>query len=94
MSDDRLRIDKWLWHARFLKTRSLAAALVDSGDVSVNGTTVRKTALPLKTGDVVTFPLGKRWRRVRVLAMGTRRGPPPEAQALYQELEPPEENEA
>lgn len=87
--DDRLRIDKWLWHARFLKTRSLAAALVEAGEVSVNEAAVKKTSQVLKPGDVVTFRLGKHWRRVRVLTMGERRGPAPEAQALYEELDAP-----
>ncbi len=89
MSGERLRIDKWLWYARFLKTRSMAAALVEAGEVMVNEVPVRKTSQELKPGDVVVLPLGKRWRRVRVLAMGERRGPAPEAQALYEELEPP-----
>jgi ribosome-associated heat shock protein Hsp15 len=89
MSDDRLRIDKWLWYARFLKTRSLAAALVEAGEVTVNETVVIKTSQALKPGDVVTLRLGKRWRRVRVLALGERRGPAPEAQALYEEMEAP-----
>lgn len=89
MSDDRLRIDKWLWYARFLKTRSLAAALVEAGEVSVNEVVVTKTSQALKPGDVVTLHLGKRWRRVRVLALGERRGPAPEAQALYEEMAAP-----
>ena len=89
MSGERLRVDKWLWHARFLKTRSLAAALIEAGEVTINDTPVRKTSLELKAGDVVPLRQGKRWRRVRVLALGDRRGPAPEAQALYDEMEPP-----
>lgn len=89
MSDERLRIDKWLWFARFLKTRSLAASLVEAGEVLVNDVVAKKTSQTLKAGDVVTMHLGKRWRRVRVLAMVDRRGPAPEAQALYEEMDPP-----
>jgi ribosome-associated heat shock protein Hsp15 len=89
MSDDRLRIDKWLWFARFLKSRSQAADLVEQGEVTVNGTVVTRTAHALKPGDVVGFALGRRRRLVRVLALGERRGPAPEAQALYEELPAP-----
>lgn len=84
-----LRIDKWLWFARFFKTRSLAASVVEAGEVSVNGVVVVKTSTALRPGDEVVFPAGKRRRRVTVLALGERRGPAPEAQALYREEEPP-----
>lgn len=90
MRDDRLRLDKWLWFARFFKTRSLAADQVLRGEVAVNGQVVRKTAHTLKPGDVVAMPAGRRHRRaVRVLALAERRGPFSEAQALYEELAPP-----
>lgn len=93
--DNRLRIDKWLWHARFFKSRSMAADLVQAGEVTVNGMVVTKTAHPLKPGDVVSFVVGRRhWRAVRVLALGERRGPAPEAQALYEELPAPGREEA
>lgn len=93
MSEDRLRIDKWLWHARFLKSRSMAAELVAEGGVTVNGQVVQKGAHSLKPGDVVAFVVGRRRRLVRVLAVGERRGPAPEAQGLYEELPPPAEAE-
>lgn len=86
MSEDRLRIDKWLWHARFLKSRSMAAELVAEGGVAVNGQVVRKSAHGLKPGDLVAFTVGRRPHLVRVLALGERRGPAPEAQGLYEEL--------
>lgn len=89
MTDDRLRIDKWLCFARFYKSRSLAAGQVEAGEVTVNDTPVVKTAHVLKAGDVVTFRTGRRWRRVRVLGLAERRGPAVEAQKLYEELEPP-----
>ncbi|MBI5163202.1 MAG: RNA-binding S4 domain-containing protein [Magnetospirillum sp.] len=84
-----LRIDKWLWFARFYKTRSLAAATVEAGGISLNGHPVTKAAQGVRVGDELVFPTGKRWRRVEVLGLGDRRGPAPEAQALYRELEPP-----
>ncbi len=83
---DRLRIDKWLWFARFYKTRGLAATTVGAGHVRVNGDKVHKPAHTLRPGDVLTLPQGDRIRVVRVLAMGNRRGPAPEAQTLYEDL--------
>lgn len=84
-----LRIDKWLWFARFFKTRSLAASVVAAGEVSVNGTVITKVSALVRVGDELVFPVGKRRRRVTVLALGERRGPAPEAQALYREEDPP-----
>lgn len=84
-----LRIDKWLWFARFFKTRSLAASVVAAGEVSVNGTVITKVSALVRVGDELVFPTGKRRRRVTVLALGERRGPAPEAQALYREEDPP-----
>lgn len=84
-----LRIDKWLWFARFFKTRSLAASVVAEGEVLLNGAAVSKTSAAVRVGDELVFLTGKRRRRVTVLALGERRGPAPEAQALYREEEPP-----
>lgn len=84
-----LRIDKWLWFARFFKTRSLAASVVAAGEVSLNGAVVAKASALVRVGDELVFPTGKRRRRVTVLALGERRGPAPEAQALYREEDPP-----
>jgi ribosome-associated heat shock protein Hsp15 len=84
-----LRIDKWLWFARFFKTRSLAASVVEAGEVRLNGAMVSKTSVQVRAGDDLVFPTGKRRRRVTVLAVGERRGPAPEAQALYREEPPP-----
>lgn len=83
------RIDKWLWFARFFKTRSLAAGMVEAGEVRLNGAVVAKTSQAVRAGDELVFATGKRRRRVTVLAVGERRGPAPEAQALYREEEPP-----
>lgn len=84
-----MRIDKWLFFTRLVKTRSQAAALVDAGQVRLNDRVVGKAAQAVKPGDELVFPTGKRWRRVVVLGLGVRRGPASEAQALYQDLEPP-----
>jgi ribosome-associated heat shock protein Hsp15 len=85
-----LRLDKWLWFTRFVKTRTLAQDLCASGHVTLNGTAVHKTSTAIKVGDEVTLVLGKIKRFVRVEALGTRRGPAPEAQMLYSEPKEPE----
>ena len=84
-----LRLDKWLWHARFLKSRTLASKLCELGAVRVNGQPALKPAQAVRAGDVLTFPLGAYIRVVKVLALGLRRGPPPEARQLYEDLDPP-----
>lgn len=85
----RIRIDKWLWHARFFKTRALAARLVSDGRVRVNGQRISRPGRLVGPGDVLTFPQARVIRLVRVLGPGTRRGPATEAQALYHDLDPP-----
>ena len=86
----KLRIDKWLWHARFFKTRSLAARQVSDGHVRLNGDRVGKPAQTVSAGDVLTFAQARQIRVVRVVALGDRRGPAEEAQALYDDMTPPE----
>ena len=81
---DRLRIDKWLWAARFYKTRSLACEAIDKGRVQVNGVAV-KPARELKAGDMVQLRNGPTLRTVQVLAISDRRGGAPEAALLYSE---------
>ncbi|HEX4861819.1 MAG TPA: S4 domain-containing protein [Rhizomicrobium sp.] len=81
---DRIRIDKWLWHARFYKTRALAAAAAQSGRVRRNDARVEKAGLEVKIGDVLTLPRGREVVVVRVLGCGVRRGPASEAQTLYE----------
>ena len=88
-SCEKLRIDKWLWHARFFKTRGLAARLAGSGRLRINGVHALKPAQTVRAGDVLTFPQGRRIRVVRIVALGRRRGPAAEAEALYTDLEPP-----
>lgn len=86
-ADDRIRLDKWLWQARFFKTRSLAAAVVSGGHLRLNGVRCAKPGHAVAPGDVLTFPQGARIRVVRVLAAGGRRGPAREAQELYADLD-------
>ncbi|WP_439523463.1 RNA-binding S4 domain-containing protein [Marivita sp.] len=90
----KLRIDKWLWHARFFKTRSLAAKVVSGGKLRVNGQPIAKPAYAVSIEDVLTFPQSDHVRVIKVLAMGERRGPAPEAQLLYSDLDPPKPREA
>ncbi|MGJ8585942.1 MAG: RNA-binding S4 domain-containing protein [Marinosulfonomonas sp.] len=93
MADARptLRIDKWLWYARFFKTRGLATKLVSGGHVRVNSDKISKPAFSVGPGDTLTFPQGNIIRVVRVAEIGTRRGPAPEAQLLYEDLTPVQE---
>jgi len=89
VTGETLRLDKWLWFARFVKTRSLATKLVIDGRMRVNGAPTQKAHYAVKAGDVLTFPLGPHIRVVKVLALGSRRGPAAEAQSLYEDLDPP-----
>jgi ribosome-associated heat shock protein Hsp15 len=81
----KARLDQWLWFARFVKSRSLAARLCAAGAVTVNGSPVKKANHPIRMGDIVVLPQGGWQRTVRVLALGIRRGPAPEARLLYEE---------
>ena len=83
----RIRLDRWLHHARFWKTRTAAAEAVAGGAVRLNGQRVTKAAQPVAPGDTLTFVQGGRVRLVRVLAPGIRRGPAEEARGLYHDLE-------
>ena len=88
----KFRLDKWLYQARFFKTRSLAAKVVTSGHVRVNSTKVSKASHGVSVGDVLTFPQARVIRVIRIEAFGERRGPATEAQTLYSDLGEPEEN--
>lgn len=87
-----MRIDKWLWHARFFKTRTLAASIVSAGHVRINSVKAAKPAQCIAPGDVLTFMQGDHVRVVRVLAHGVRRGPATEAQTLYEDMTPARED--
>ena len=84
MSEVRLRIDKWLWCARFYRTREMAAAACEKGILRINGFRVEKAGREVKPGDVLTVPLRGQVVAVRVLAGAKRRGPASEAQLLYE----------
>lgn len=88
MTADGQRIDKWLWYARFLKTRTLAGRYVADGKVRVNRARVTKPGHKICAGDVLTFTLHRQLRIIEVLAPGTRRGPADEARSLYDDLTP------
>lgn len=81
----KARLDQWLWFARFVKSRSLAARLCAAGAVTVNGSPVKKPNHPIRLGDIVVLPQGSWQHTVRVVALGIRRGPAPEARLLYEE---------
>ncbi|MBT3307634.1 MAG: RNA-binding S4 domain-containing protein, partial [Alphaproteobacteria bacterium] len=83
------RLDKWLWYARFFKSRSLASKFCASGKLRLNETVIKKAHHGVHVGDVLTFPKGPHIRVIRVAALGTRRGPADEAQTLYEDLDPP-----
>lgn len=78
-----MRLDKWLWQARFFKTRAQAAALINKGRVRLNGARLSKPGHGITTGDVLTFPQGDAIRVIRITSLGVRRGPFAEAQTLY-----------
>jgi ribosome-associated heat shock protein Hsp15 len=81
---DGARIDNWLWHARFFRSRPLAQAAARSGLVRLNGTRVEKPAHGVRPGDVLTLPRGSDVVSVRVLAIASRRGPDRQARTLYE----------
>lgn len=83
---EKLRLDKWLWAARFFRTRALAAAAAETGKVQVNGVRV-KPAKALVAGDILAIRLGPYQHVVEVLALSGKRGPASEAQKLYRETE-------
>jgi ribosome-associated heat shock protein Hsp15 len=86
------RLDQWLWFARFVKSRSFASRLCAGGVVSVNGKAVRKANHLVRVGDTIVVPKGAFRRTVRVLALGVRRGPTPQARLLYEETAMPVRN--
>lgn len=86
---DAMRLDKWLVHARFCKTREIAETLIRRSRVRINGRVVEKTHSLLRVDDVLTLPLRAGVKVLRVLALPARRGPPAEAQACYAEIAPP-----
>lgn len=86
---DRPRLDKWLWQARFFKTRSLAARICAAGTVRIDGKPTLKAHAAIRPGQVLTFVQGRHIRVIEILALAERRGPAGQAQLLYRDLQPP-----
>jgi ribosome-associated heat shock protein Hsp15 len=84
-----LRLDKWLWHARLCKTRSLAGRLCTAGAVELAGNVTQRPAQPVRIGDRLTVCHGGWRRHIEILGLGERRGPAPEARLLYRETAEP-----
>ena len=89
MTDGRQRIDRWLWNARVVRTRVLAARLAASGHVRVNGQRIDAPGRAIRVGDVLTIALSARVKVLRVLAFAERRGGAEQATQLYDDLSPP-----
>jgi ribosome-associated heat shock protein Hsp15 len=86
---DRQRIDKWLWHARMVRSRTAAAALTEAGRVRLNGRRITATSQLVRPGDVVTLALDRSVRVLEVLGFSERRGGAAAGRALYRELAGP-----
>jgi len=83
---ERQRLDKWLWHARVVRARTSAAALVEAGQVRINGVRERSPGHSVKVGDVLTISLDQGVRVLKIIAFGERRGDSTAARVLYQDL--------
>jgi len=90
---DAQRLDKWLWFARFFKSRTSAGKACNNAKVRINGQIAAKASATVKVDDVLTFPRGHYIRVIRILDLGRRRGPAPEAQILYEDLAPPQSSD-
>jgi ribosome-associated heat shock protein Hsp15 len=89
VSQARQRVDKWLWFARIVKSRTLAAKLVTEGRIRVNAVRIDTPAKAIGPGDVLTIALERDVKLLRILANGERRGPYSEARLLYEEIGAP-----
>ena len=89
-TDAVMRLDKWLWHARFFKSRSGASTYTAAGNVRVNGTRQTRSSARIRAGDTLTFALHGHVRVIEIIALSARRGPAVEARTLYHDHEPPE----
>ncbi len=86
---DSVRLDKFLWAARFFKTRGLSQQMIEAGRARIDGQSV-KPARAIRTGTVIELRQGRTRRRIEVLALSDKRGSAPEAQRLYRDLDPPQ----
>jgi ribosome-associated heat shock protein Hsp15 len=87
---ENFRLDKWLWYARFFKSRTIAAKQISAGKIRVNRQLVKKAKAAVQPGDVLTFSQGPHIRVIEIIALGDRRGPAPEARELYRDMDPPQ----
>jgi ribosome-associated heat shock protein Hsp15 len=83
---EKIRLDTWLWYARFYKSRSLSSKAISSGKIRINSNKITKPAAKVKTHDVLTLNYVNEIRLIQVQSLGSRRGPASEAQSLYIEL--------
>ncbi len=88
-----MRIDRFLWFVRLVKTRSSAQGLAAARHLRIDGRVIDKAAAPVRVGDTLTFPLHDRIRVIRIEALPARRGPPPEARGCYTDLALPRDAE-
>lgn len=88
MTESRQRLDKWLWYARIVKSRTLAQKLIESGAVRVDGAKTSSPSRQISAGMVLTLTVHDRLRILKVIDPGTRRGPAAEAQTLYEDMSP------
>ena len=86
---ESLRLDKFLWFARIVKTRAAARALSEKGRLRIDGRVIDRAHAPVRPGDVLSFAVHGRVRVLRIEALPARRGPPAEARLLYSEIEGP-----
>lgn len=84
-----IRLDKLLWYLRFARSRSIAQAMVASGHIRLDGRRVTRPSVAVHAGATLVLPLGERIEVIRLRALPQRRGPPPEARACYERLDPP-----
>jgi ribosome-associated heat shock protein Hsp15 len=92
MADGSLRIDKFLWFARLAKTRSIAQTIACEGHLRIDGRRIDRAHVPVRCGDVLSFPLHGHVRIIRIEALPARRGPAEKAQACYTDLSPGKPN--
>lgn len=83
-----MRLDKFLWFVRLAKTRPVAQQIAEAGHLRIDGRVVDRAHSPVRIGNVLSFPLHDRVRIIRIEALPTRRGPPPEAHSCYTDLSP------
>jgi ribosome-associated heat shock protein Hsp15 len=86
---DRQRLDKWLWHARVVRARTSAAALIEAGHVRINGVRESAPGHSVKAGDVLTIALDRSVRVLKVIGFSERRGDAAAARVLYEDLQAP-----